>query len=229
MASNKELQNLLKEMDNPHYKVALVLNESKGRVGKKTITGFLVDDLSLRFESQYGSLSQVFDIQQLNTYLGVIQGLIPTSDRQYAILTFYSTIQYWTGYSPIELHLDMVYPVFDSNSYNRYKENIKTILESIVPDTSSGNFTVVAPNEYSPHSIRGISGGHPKGTWNLAVGQWLLIPGLLITGADVSFSRQAVHPSKSSAHSVPQVARVGLNLRSWRLHTAQEILSFFKL
>lgn len=217
------LQDLFSELDNPHYKVALSLNGKN-----KVITGFVMDDISIRFESHYGSLSQVFDTQQLNVYAGAIQGLIPGMDRQYAITTFYSSIQYWTGYSPIELQLELMYPVFDNNTYKKYKENIKTIVDSIVPDTSSSHFLVVPPNEYDPTSIGGLK-GHPKGTWNLAIGQWLLIPGLLITGADVSFSRQAVHPVPNSAHSVPQIARVSLSLRSWRLHTAEEVRSFFKL
>lgn len=219
-----ELQNLFSELNNPHYKVALFL---QGGNEKTTITGFLLDDISFRFDSHYGSLSKIFDTEQINVIAGAVQGLIPGWDREYAILTFYSSIQYWTGYSHFETSLELSYPILDEDSYNRYKNNIQLALNSVLPKKGSGNFLVVAPNEYNPSSIGGLD-GHPKGTWILAVGSWLLIPGLLITGINVNFSRQAVHPKKGSGESVPLVARVSMNLRSWRLYTADEIRSFFK-
>jgi hypothetical protein len=219
-----ELQNLFSELNNPHYKVALQL---QGGGKDMAITGFLLDDISFRFDSHYGSLSKIFDTEQLNVLAGAVQGLIPGWDREYAILTFYSSIQYWTGYSHFETSLELSYPILDQNSYNNYKKNIKLALNSVLPVTGSGNFLVVAPNEYNPTSISGLK-GHPKGTWILGVGSWLVIPGLLITGINVNFSRQAVHPKPGSAESVPLVARVSMNLRSWRLYTADEVRSFFK-
>ena len=222
--ADRELQNLFSELENPHYKVALYL---QGGSADMAITGFVLDDMSFRFDSNYSSLSKIFDTEQINVLAGAVQGLIPGWDREYAILTFYSSIQYWTGYSHFETSLELSYPIVDQQSYNRYKKNIQLALNSVLPVKGSGNFLVVAPNEYNPSSIGGLD-GHPKGTWILGVGSWLVIPGLLITGVNISFSRQAVHPNPKSAKSVPLVARVSMSLRSWRLYTADEIRSFFR-
>lgn len=217
------LQDIFSELENPHYKIVLRLNG-----GGKEIKGFVMDDISLRFDSYYGSLSQIFDTQQVNVLGGAFQSLIPGWEHQYAIVTFYSSIMYWTGYSHFEIQLDLLYPIIDLDSYQRYKSNIETIVSSVVPDMSSSSFLVVAPNEYDPTSVGGLR-VHPRGTWNLAIGQWLLAPGLLITSANFGFSRQAVHPIPRSEKSVPMVARVSLNLRSWRLYTADEVKSLFTL
>lgn len=234
MSQSKQtvLQDLFREMENPHYKVALVLDaqyaDPRNPSGRKVIDGFVVDDLAIRFDSNYGSLSQIFDTQQLNVLGGAFQGLIPNWDRQYAIVTFYSSIQYWTGYSHFELQLELLYPVLDEKSYQRYKRNIETIVSSVVPDMSSSTFIVVAPNEYDPTTVGGLR-THPKGTWFLAIGDWFRAPGLLITSANIGFSRQAVHPIPKSPKSVPLVARVSLSLRSWRLYTEEEVRSLFRL
>lgn len=225
MATPKQnvLQDIFSELTNPHYKIALTLNG-----GDKKIEGFVMDDISLRFDSYYGSLSQIFDTQQLNVIGGAIQSLLPGWEHQYAIVTFYSSIMYWTGYSHFEIQLELLYPIIDQESYQRYKSNIETIVSSVVPDMSSSTFLVVAPNKYDPTTVGGLK-VHPNGTWNLAIGQWLRAPGLLITSANFGFSRQAVHPFPNSAKSAPMVARVSLNLRSWRLYTADEVRALFVL
>ena len=206
---------LLKLRSNPNAKIILTLPEGG------FIEGFVEQDFNFAMGSTYSEGQEEIAGQAEATNIANDVANTTGAFGQVLVRNIRQTVSNWTG--PTKPTFDVPLTLISYDTSQNIMADVQKLFEGVAADENG--LLLLAPGGYTASFFNEDFATNPKavvGTWTLKIGQWLVLPRLLLTTVSCQFSKEV-----TSFNNKPLYVRLQLSFTPAILPTKKQVGQYF--